>query len=75
MKDKHEYMKRFNVDDKRNIAQTLAVFGGFTEGLQPISMLDAVSRYARFLWRENSPVALKARLIQPSLYLVSLIYS
>ena len=34
MKDKYDYMQQFNVNSKEDIALTLAVFGGFTEGLQ-----------------------------------------
>src|SRR3546814_13278715 len=34
MKDKHDYLQRFTVDTDEDIARTLAMFGGFTEGLQ-----------------------------------------
>src|SRR5476649_418281 len=34
MKDKYDYMQRFNMDSKKDIALTMAVFGAFTEGLQ-----------------------------------------
>jgi ribonucleoside-diphosphate reductase beta chain len=34
MKDKHDYMQQFGVDSDEDIAKTLAMFGGFTEGLQ-----------------------------------------
>src|SRR5476651_2502805 len=34
MKAKFDYMQGFNMDSKRDIALTMAVFGGFTEGLQ-----------------------------------------
>jgi ribonucleoside-diphosphate reductase beta chain len=34
MRDKHEYLQTFNVDTEADILRTLAVFGGFTEGLQ-----------------------------------------
>src|SRR4051812_31755332 len=34
MKDKHDYLATFSVDSDEDIARTLAMFGGFTEGLQ-----------------------------------------
>ena len=34
MKDKVDYLHKFDVSTKENVAQTLAVFGAFTEGLQ-----------------------------------------
>jgi ribonucleoside-diphosphate reductase beta chain len=34
MKDKYDYMQNFSVDNKTEIAKTLAAFGAFTEGLQ-----------------------------------------
>ena len=34
MRDKYDYMQKFNTKTKINIAKTLAIFGGFTEGLQ-----------------------------------------
>ncbi len=34
MRDKHDYMQRFGVDNEADILRTLAMFGGFTEGLQ-----------------------------------------
>src|SRR3546814_11424198 len=34
MRAKHDYMQQFGVDDDADIARTLAMFGGFTEGLQ-----------------------------------------
>src|SRR5919197_783130 len=34
MKDKHDYLSTFSVDSDEDIARTLAMFGGFTEGLQ-----------------------------------------
>jgi ribonucleoside-diphosphate reductase beta chain len=32
MKDKHDYLATFGVDSDEDIAKTLAMFGGFTEG-------------------------------------------
>ena len=34
MADKHNYMQEFGVDTEADIARTVAMFGGFTEGLQ-----------------------------------------
>ncbi|MFN3537733.1 MAG: ribonucleotide-diphosphate reductase subunit beta, partial [Brevundimonas sp.] len=34
MKDKHDYMGQFGVDTDADVARTLAMFGGFSEGLQ-----------------------------------------
>lgn len=34
MSDKHEYLKKFNMDTPYNTALSMAVFGAFTEGLQ-----------------------------------------
>ena len=34
MRDKYDYMQQYNTKTKVNIAKTLAIFGGFTEGLQ-----------------------------------------
>jgi ribonucleoside-diphosphate reductase beta chain len=48
MKDKYDYMQEFNVDDKRNIAKTLAVFGAFTEGLQLFASFAILLNFPRF---------------------------
>jgi len=34
MADKHNYMQEFGVESEADIARTVAMFGGFTEGLQ-----------------------------------------
>ena len=39
MKDKHDYMQKFGVETDADIARTLAMFGGFTEGLQLFASL------------------------------------
>src|SRR3546814_20366737 len=46
MKDKHDYLATFGVDSDEDIAKTLAMFGGFTEGLQ---------LFARFAMLMNFP--------------------
>jgi ribonucleoside-diphosphate reductase beta chain len=48
MKDKYDYMHRFNTDSKRDIAITLAVFGAFTEGLQLFSSFAILLNFQRF---------------------------
>lgn len=48
MKDKYDYMQRFNVDSKEGIAVTLAVFGAFTEGLQLFSSFAILLNFQRF---------------------------
>lgn len=48
MKDKYDYMQSFNVDDNRNIAKTLAVFGAFTEGLQLFASFAILLNFPRF---------------------------
>ena len=48
MKDKYDYMQGFNVDDRPNIAKTMAVFGGFTEGLQLFASFAMLLNFPRF---------------------------
>ncbi len=48
MKDKYDYMHRFNTDTKEDIAITLAVFGAFTEGLQLFSSFAILLNFQRF---------------------------
>jgi ribonucleoside-diphosphate reductase beta chain len=48
MKDKYDYMHSFNVDDKHNIAKTLAAFGAFTEGLQLFASFAILLNFQRF---------------------------
>jgi ribonucleoside-diphosphate reductase beta chain len=48
MKDKYDYMREFNVNDKHNIAKTLAVFGAFTEGLQLFASFAILLNFPRF---------------------------
>lgn len=47
MKDKYDYMQQFNVDDKSEIAKTLAVFGAFTEGLQLFASFAILLNFPR----------------------------
>lgn len=48
MKDKFDYMQSFNVDSKRDIALTMAVFGAFTEGLQLFASFAMLMNFPRF---------------------------
>jgi ribonucleoside-diphosphate reductase beta chain len=48
MKDKHDYMQQFGVDDDEDIAKTLAMFGGFTEGLQLFASFAMLMNFPRF---------------------------
>src|SRR5690606_21562428 len=48
MKDKFDYMQGFNVNSKRDIAMTMAVFGGFTEGLQLFASFAMLMNFPRF---------------------------
>jgi len=48
MKDKYDYMQGFNVNSKRDIAKTMAVFGAFTEGLQLFASFAVLMNFPRF---------------------------
>ncbi len=48
MKDKYDYMQKFGVDTKADIAKTLAVFGAFTEGLQLFASFAILLNFPRF---------------------------
>lgn len=48
MRDKHDYMQKFGVDTKKGIAITMAVFGGFTEGLQLFASFAILLNFQRF---------------------------
>ena len=47
MKDKYDYMQEFGVETKSDIAMTLAVFGGFTEGLQLFASFAILLNFPR----------------------------
>src|SRR5207237_10450211 len=47
MKDKHDYMQQFGVDNDEDIAKTLAMFGGFTEGLQLFASFAMLLNFPR----------------------------
>jgi ribonucleoside-diphosphate reductase beta chain len=48
MKAKHDYMQTFGVDSNADIARTLAMFGGFTEGLQLFASFAMLMNFPRF---------------------------
>jgi ribonucleoside-diphosphate reductase beta chain len=48
MKDKYDYMQSFSVDNKTEIAKTLAAFGAFTEGLQLFASFAILMNFPRF---------------------------
>jgi ribonucleoside-diphosphate reductase beta chain len=48
MKDKYDYMQKFGIGTKKDIATTLAVFGGFTEGLQLFASFAILLNFQRF---------------------------
>ena len=48
MKDKYDYMQKFNTKTKVDIAKTLAIFGGFTEGLQLFATFAILLNFPRF---------------------------
>ena len=47
MRDKHDYMQRFGVDNEADILRTLAMFGGFTEGLQLFASFAILLNFPR----------------------------
>ncbi|MFL6731832.1 MAG: ribonucleotide-diphosphate reductase subunit beta [Sphingomicrobium sp.] len=48
MKAKHDYMQQFGVESNADIARTLAMFGGFTEGLQLFASFAMLMNFPRF---------------------------
>jgi ribonucleoside-diphosphate reductase beta chain len=48
MKAKHDYLQEFGVDTDEDIARTLAMFGGFTEGLQLFASFAMLMNFPRF---------------------------
>jgi len=48
MRDKHDYMKDFDVLDRHNTLLTLAMFGAFTEGLQLFASFAMLMNFPRF---------------------------
>ena len=48
MRDKHDYMQQFGVETNADIATTLAMFGGFSEGLQLFASFAMLMNFPRF---------------------------
>jgi ribonucleoside-diphosphate reductase beta chain len=48
MKDKFDYMQNFAMNDRTEIAKTLAAFGAFTEGLQLFASFAILLNFPRF---------------------------
>jgi ribonucleoside-diphosphate reductase beta chain len=48
MRDKHDYLQKFGVETNEDIARTLAMFGGFTEGLQLFASFAMLMNFPRF---------------------------
>jgi len=48
MRAKHDYMQQFGVETNADIARTLAMFGGFTEGLQLFASFAMLMNFPRF---------------------------
>ena len=48
MRDKHDYMNKFNMDTAEDILTTLAMFGGFTEGVQLFASFAMLMNFPRF---------------------------
>src|SRR6202012_5550305 len=48
MRAKHDYMRTFRVESHADIARTLAMFGGFTEGLQLFASFAMLMNFPRF---------------------------
>jgi ribonucleoside-diphosphate reductase beta chain len=47
LRDKHDYMQTFGVDTDADICRTLAMFGGFTEGLQLFASFAMLMNFPR----------------------------
>jgi len=47
MMDKHEYLSDFGMDNPMNIAKTMAIYSGFTEGVQLFSSFAILLNYPR----------------------------
>jgi len=47
MMEKHEYLSNFGMDTKENIAKTLAIYSGFTEGVQLFSSFAILLNFPR----------------------------
>ena len=48
LRDKHDYMQKFGVETDGDILRTVAMFGGFTEGLQLFASFAMLMNFPRF---------------------------
>lgn len=48
MRDKHDYLEQFGVSSDEDILTTLAMFGGFTEGVQLFASFAMLMNFPRF---------------------------
>jgi len=48
MKDKYDFMQEWGMETKSDVAKTLAVFGGFTEGVQLFASFAILMNFPRF---------------------------
>ncbi|MDZ5761276.1 ribonucleotide-diphosphate reductase subunit beta [Lyticum sinuosum] len=48
MKDKHDYMSNFNINNPYEIAKTMAAYGAFAEGLQLFASFAMLLNFQRF---------------------------
>jgi ribonucleoside-diphosphate reductase beta chain len=48
LRDKHDYMAKFGVETEADILRTVAMFGGFTEGLQLFASFAMLMNFPRF---------------------------
>jgi len=48
LRDKHDYMQKFGIETDADILRTVAMFGGFTEGLQLFASFAMLMNFPRF---------------------------
>ncbi len=48
LRDKHDYMGKFGIESDADILRTVAMFGGFTEGLQLFASFAMLMNFPRF---------------------------
>lgn len=59
MKDKHDYFSTFSIEDPREIAKTLAAFGGFVEGVQLFASFAILMNFNRRIEDIGKPATMK----------------
>ena len=73
MKDKYEYMHGFSMENKHEIAKTLAAFGAFTEGLQLFATFAILLNFPRFNKMKGMGQIISWSVRDESLHCVSII--